>query len=211
MRNFVRVAQLALVPGFALIATGMVSVAEARGNLNAHLRGAYAFTGARTCTVLSAPFVGPTFAIPASIPPDPFVNVFRQSASDAGITTFNGDGTGTSSGTSSTMNVTSTGGSPLGLSETTSEFNYTVNPDGTVDTATTTFFSTFFGSGAGNTGTVTGSVGRLQISHGNTMLVSAPQVQVSPETLVITLAVGGQITQYRICVNSRVYTKLPSQ
>jgi len=211
MRNFVRVAQLALVPGFALIAAGTAPVAEAAANLDARLRGTYAFTTARTCTVSSAPFVGPTFAIPVSVPPAPPVSVFRQTASDSGILTFNGDGTGTSTGRSSTMNITSTGGSPLSISDFTRVIAYTVNPDGTVDTSGSATFETVFGSGTGTTGTTSGQVGRSQISHGNTMLVSAPQAQVAVETLVLTPPPPGvPFTQYRICVRSQTATMLPS-
>lgn len=203
MRNFVRVAQLALVPGFALIATGMVSVAEAAGNLNAHLRGAYASTTARTCTVSPVPFGG-NFVVP------PGTFVFRQTAADNGITTYNGDGTATFIGRTSSMNITNTGGSFNSISDVTADVNYAVNPDGTVDTTVSSTFATVVGAGVGNTGTTTGQVGRLQISHGKTMLVSAPAEQITVETQDITPPGGSPFTQYRLCVRSTTQTRLPS-
>ena len=203
MRNFVRVAQLALVPGLALITIAMASVAEAGANLNAHLRGAYAVTTARTCTVSPVPFQGENL----DIPPGAFV--FRQTAVDNGITTYHGDGTATFAGRTSSININSTGGSAISISDVTADIEYTVNPDGTVDTAISSRFALVFPA-TGLTGTTTGQVGRSQISHGNTMLVSAPQGKVSVETQVLTPLAGVPFTQYRLCVRSATQTKLPS-
>jgi len=204
MRNVVKLAQLALVSGFALVGTAIPSLAAAAGNLDAHLRGSYAFTTTKTCTALVAPylFVPPSFAIPPNVPSSA---LFRQSTSDAGIFTFNGDGTATATGTSRVMNITTTspGSSPVSVSEFTSAIDYTVNSDGTVDTATTADFTLVFP--AGPTGTVTGSVSRLQIAGGNTMLVSAP----SGDPTLETLTFGGVPVQTRICVRSTTATKLP--
>jgi hypothetical protein len=204
MRNFVRVRQLTLVSGFALITTGMASVAEAAGNLDARLRGAYATTTARTCTVSSLPF-GDNFVF------QPGAFVSRQSAVDNSITTYHGDGTATAIGRSSSMNISSTGGSFNSISDFTANINYAVNLDGTVDTMISSTFETVVGAGKGNTGTTIGQVGRLQISHGNTMLVSAPAEQLSPETQVISPLVGATFTQYRLCVRSTTQTMLPSR
>jgi hypothetical protein len=201
MRNLRRVAQWSLVPGFALVTTGMASIAQAETNLNARLRGAYAVTVARTCTVSSLPFSGENLEIPFG------AFVFRQTATDNGITTYNGDGTATFIGRTSSLNLNSTGGSAISLSDVTAAIEYTVNPDGTVDTRYSSGFAVVFPP-TGITGTTTGQVGRLQISHGNTMLVSAPPSQVSVETQVSTTP-GGIFTQYRVCVRSATQTKLP--
>jgi len=209
MRNVVRLAQLALVSGFALVGTAIPSLAAAAGNLDAHLRGSYAFSTTRTCTISPLPYVGDTFALPI-LPPG--FSFSRQTNSDSGIITFNGDGTGTSTGRASGLNITSTGGPILFLSDFTTTFNYTANPDGTVDTTSTSGnFETVFGAGLGTTGTSSGQVGRLQISHGNTMLVSAPAERVAVETLVFTPPTGPQFTQYRLCVRSITATMLPGK
>ena len=203
MRNIARLAKWALVSGFALIGTGIASLAATAGNLDAHLRGSYAFTTARTCTNSSSAIVPPSYAVgPAG--------VFRQASSDKGILTFNGDGTGSSVGTSSTMDISAPSGPLVTVSTFTSTFDYTVNPDGTVDLTTTSNpFESIFGRGAGDTGTVSGQTGRLQISHGNTMLVSAPSGTFSVETVTIFPASGGTVTRYRICVRSATASKLP--
>jgi hypothetical protein len=214
MRNVVKVAQFTSLLSFSLITGGMAPVAEARegGNLNAHLRGAYAVTTARTCTVSTAGFgPAPFFAIPSPLPPG--AAVFRQSAMDAGIITFNGDGTGTVTGRTENMNLTNTAGSFISVSEFASALDYTVNPDGTVDTTTTTNSAQVFPPPppVGSTFvTTTGQVGRWQIAHGKTMLVSAPAGDPTLETLVFTPPAGAPFTQYRICVRSRTATKLPS-
>jgi hypothetical protein len=212
MRNVVRLAQLALVGGVALISSGIAPPEAIAANLNAHLRGSYAFSTARTCTVTvsSVGFGGPTFAIPTT-PPPTTATLFRQASSDVGIVTYNGDGTGTSSGRSRTMNIDSTTGSPLSVSEFSSTFNYTVNPDGTIDTETTSNpFTIVFGSSEGYTGTVTGQVGRGRLADGHTMIVPAPGAEPTVETLLFTRPDTSQFTQYRICVRSGTSVKLPS-
>jgi hypothetical protein len=204
MRNFVRVRQLAVVSGFALITTGMASVAVAEAHLNAYLRGAYAFTTARTCTISPVPFLEPNFAVPTG------TSLSRQSAVDNGIITYHGDGTATSIGRSSGMNITSTGGSFNSVSGFRADVNYAVHPGGTVETTVSSTFEIVAGANVGLTGTTTGQVGWLQISHGNTMLVSAPAQGISVETQLITPLLGNQFTQYRLCVRSTTQTKLPS-
>lgn len=189
----------------AAVGVGLAtSSAEAQGNLNARLRGAYAATVARTCTISNMAFVGPNLAIP------PGASVSRQAASDSSVVTFNGDGTGTTTGRTSSMNLTATGGGILSISEFSSTFDYLVNPDGTVETSNIlTTFETVFPPG-GSTGTTSGRVGRLQIADGNSMLVSAPAEQITMETQTITPPTGNPFAQYRLCVRSAVYTKLPN-
>jgi hypothetical protein len=109
------------------------------------------------------------------------------------------------------MNITNTGGSFNSISDFTANVNYTVNPDGTVDTTVSSSFETVAGAGVGNTGRVSGQVGRSQISHGNTMLVTAPAQEVAVETLDITPFGGLPFLQYRICVRSTTQTMLPSR
>jgi hypothetical protein len=209
MKHIVRLAQLTLVSGFALIGAGMPSLASADGNHDAHLRGSYAFTTTRNCTIASAPFVGDNLANP------PSSAFFRQSAVDSGIYTFNGDGTATATGRSSSLNMTNSnpGATILAVSEFNANLNYAVNGDGTVDIAVTSTFDFVFGPLASNntTGTLTGQVARLQISDGNSMLVSAPAGQVTQEFVSYDppLAPPFENGQWRICVRSTTATKLP--
>jgi hypothetical protein len=208
MRNVVRLAQLAMVSGFALIGTGIPSLAAAAGNLEAHLRGSYAFTTARTCTNSS------TEPLPTTNPPFQFgpSGVFRQASSDNGIITFNGDGKGSAVGSSKTMDISAPSGPLVTISTFTSDFDYSVNPDGTVEvTNQTSTFESTFGRGVGDRGTVTGQQGRWQISHGNTMLVSAPPTDFSVETVAFTPLTNPPFTRYRICVRSTTLTMLPGK
>jgi hypothetical protein len=79
-----------------------------------------------------------------------------------------------------------------------------------VDTNTTSNdFTVIFGSPSvlGSTGTVSPRPGRLQISHGKTMLVSAPSGD--PVVEVQTLPGAAPMVQYRICIRSTTATKLP--
>jgi hypothetical protein len=200
MRNVFRFAQLVFVLGFAVIYGGTALADDDTDgrSANARLHGAYAFSYARTCTVSPAQFIGPALAIPSG------VAVFRQSASDAGIMTFNGDGTGTVVGRTESMNLTSLAGSFISVFDITGTFTYTVNPDGTVDTASTTNAVTVFPPG-GPTTTVTGQVGRFQIAHGGTLLVSAPAGN-QPTVEVIAFSTTPN-PQYRICVRNRTAVK----
>jgi hypothetical protein len=109
------------------------------------------------------------------------------------------------------MNISALTGAILSVTEFSSTFDYTVHPDGTFDTFTSTVFETVLGSGVGNTGTVSGQVGRLQLAHGTKMYVSAPRQQIANETLVITPPVGAPFTQHRICVRSTTASKLSSR
>lgn len=203
MKNAVRIAKSMLLSGFALICAAVAPPEVVAANANAHLRGSYAFTTARTCTNSSSPILPSTYAVgPAG--------VFRQASSDKGIMTFNGDGTGSSAGSSTTMDISSPSGPLLTVSTFTTTFDYAVNPDGTVDVTTTSnTFESIFGRGAGDSGTVSGQRGRLQISHGNTMLVSAPSGSFSVETLSFTPLSGPPFARYRICVRSTTAAKLP--
>lgn len=202
MSHRARFRTFALMVAVGLGIIGLAALAEAD---RPHVHGAYAFTQTRTCTVSNLPFAGPTFAIPSG------ALLFRQAASDSGVTTFHDDGTGISTGRSSSMNLTAFGGGVLSISEIVTTFEYTVNADGIVErTDVSTTFVTVLGSGTGNTGTVSGQVSRLQLAHGRSMLVSAPQEEITTETQVITPVVGDVVTQYRLCVRSFVGTRVPT-
>lgn len=189
--------------GLLVLGLGSVSLgSKAQANSNAHLRGSYAFTTKRTCTVASLPFLGPSFDIPVGT-----TFLVRQASVDSGITTYYDDGTATSSGRSSTMNLTASTGAIYSLTDFMSNHTYSVDRDGIVSTTTVlTTFHTILGSGAGNTGTVTGQIGRGQIV-GKT-IVSAPQEQIVNETLNFTPPVGAPFTQHRICNRSTISEKL---
>lgn len=203
MKNAATLAQFALVSGFALVGTAMPSPAPAAGNLDAHLRGSYAFTTARTCTNSSTQIVPPFYAVgPAG--------VFRQAITDSGVITFNGDGTGSAVGSSKSMDISALSGPLVTISTFASTFDYSVNPDGTVEvTNQTSTFESTFGRGVGDRGTVTGQQGRWQISQGNSMLVSAPPTDFSVETVAFTPLTNPPFTRYRICVRSTTAARLP--
>jgi hypothetical protein len=198
IRKFVSVA-LALPVAF-----GVVDV-WAQDNLNNHLTGTYAFTSKRTCTVAGLPFEGPDFLIPSG------TFTFRQSASDSGYITFNGDGTASRASRSYAMNIANTAGGIVGVSEVTGDLTYTVNADGTVDTVSGPIvFEVILGSGVGTVGVVTGQIGRFQIVPGN-LLISAPVDQITNETVVVTSPSGSSVTQHRICVRSTTARKVSKE
>lgn len=203
MRNSVRVKQLALVTGVALFITGVAAVAGDEGNLNASLRGRYAFTTKRTCTSSPVPFIPPFFNVSPA-------GSTLQTSSESGIITYHGNGKADQSGRGSQLSFSSpfTGAATASIVEFTSRVNYTVNPDGTVDTATESDF-TFVFPAPGSTGTTTGMVGRLQIADGKSMLVSAPAEALTVETVNVNPPVGSPFTAYRICSRSSTQTKLP--
>lgn len=188
-----------------LLAVAMVfavGVAGAWGQ-DDRLTGSYEFTTKRTCTVAGLPFEPPVFAIPAGTP-----FLFRQANVDSGVFTFNGDGTGSIHGRSKVMNLTATGGGVLSISEFTAPLAYTVNLDGSVDLVLgPSSFEVLEGAGVGNTGSTTGIGGRLLILPGN-MLMTAPAEGIRNETVVLSFAGGGGVTQHRICVRSTVARKL---
>jgi hypothetical protein len=192
---------VAALSGSTLIATAMPLLAAAAGNLDAHLRGSYAFTSTRTCAVSLSPMdENNNYAFA----PDRFY----QTSTDSGIYTFNGDGTGSSVGKSRNVNLSAGSGTLVNVSSFTSDFSYTVNDDRTVDVSN--FLTTFNGTfpNVNFHGTITGQAGRLQITDGETMLVTAPSEAYTVETLNYTAPL---ITQYRICTRSTTATKLPGK
>jgi hypothetical protein len=220
MRNSVKVTQVALVTGFTLISTGIASVAEAQGNLNARLRGAYASAVTKTCVVSSLPFEGPNLAIPqVPPPPAPAPVITRNIQSNSGIITFNGDGTATAIGRYSNLTIaqaTSVGSpvvntpgfAPLALGDFSSDITYAVYPDDTVDTEQTTIaVSVFPVFPTPFTSKIIGTLGRLQISQDHKTLISAPQTEASVEP-VFSPPTATTPANYRICINHVVLTKI---
>jgi len=109
------------------------TIAEAQVNLNARLQGEYAFTEARTCVQSSAGFGGSSGLELLPIPSGGFLN--RTAASSRGIARFNGDGTGTSTGRTTSINLNvGPPGIPVSESTFTSDFTYSVGADGSVST-----------------------------------------------------------------------------
>jgi hypothetical protein len=203
MKDILKFERLSLLAGFVLACSFVSSVATAAGNLDAQLRGSYAFTSARTCTFAREPFDGPNLLIPNVDP----ATIFRQTATDSGIYTFNGDGTGTIVGRSTNLNTTATtpGTSIISVVEFTTNVKYSVNEDRTVDVATAAAFTFVFPQVTPPvTGTTEGQTGRLQIAHGNTMLVTAPGA--TPTMEIIKQSNG--FIGYRLCVRDTVLTKL---
>lgn len=185
--------------GSTLIATAIPMPAAAEGNLDAHLRGSYAFTSTRTCAVSHNP-IGDNYTFAS--------DRFYQTATDSGIYTFNGDGTASLVGKSRNVNLSAGSGTLVNVSSFTGSFSYTVNEDRTVDlwNFSTTFNSTF--PDVDFHGTIIGQTGRLQIAEGRSMLVTAPSENYTVETLNYT---APQMTQYRICTRSTTATKLPGK
>src|SRR5215471_4978594 len=185
---------------------GVAPTVQARTKLN----GTYAFTSVRTCTqtLTNTPFIADASGAPTVIPTG---GVLREEAVDSGVTTFNADGTGTTTSTGRTMNLSNftIGGSIFSVSESSDTFTYTVNADDTVDLSIGEVkFKTVLGTGAGNTGTVSPRSARLQVGDGANTLVSAPRTEIEQETIVFNLANDGSITRYRICTRSSTLVKM---
>jgi hypothetical protein len=163
------------------------------------LKGEYAFTGTAACLSTAAP--GPGFN-PNFTPTD---GSFGQSFAVEGIRTFNGDGTGTTKGSSMGItipaNVNGAGSDDFSFS-----FTYTVNDDDTwtsnvigVETGTIKT-----GSRAGQTYTITNSpMSTGMISRNGSSLTLAT---LNPTVEIVTFSNGD--VHKRICHRSRVFIKL---
>jgi hypothetical protein len=221
MRKSVRAKQLVSAAGFVILSTGIVSIAEAQTNLDSRLRGEYAFANTKTCVVSNLAFEGPNLAIPqAPPPPAPAPIVSRVTQSISGIARFNGDGTATVIGRFSSLNIAqpaavgsapanTAGFGPLAQGEFTNEMTYTVNPDGTVDTAQTTIAVTVFPVFPTpiTSRVIGGTVGRLQISQDHKTLISAGQNEASVEQ-VFSPPTATAPSNYRLCINNPVFIKI---
>lgn len=194
----------------SLAALGMAYAASAAANPN-KLKGEYAFTGTAVC--LTSP-VGFNLATGTPLPGP----VWSNSFSVEGVRTFNGDGTGTVTGTS----VGITGPSflypgpssvlapfPLlnvGSNTFTASVSYTVNNDGTFDTQLVgPLLSTSLTPVPGNTSNVTvppltGVIG----DDGKTLTLAS--IVPAVETVTPVTPPGSPV--YRICHRSRVLVKI---
>jgi len=190
-----------------LLATGVSWVtptAEARMSLN----GDYASTSSRSCTVQTT---GPFLPDPTSGAPTVISGfVFRQNVADSSTMTFSVNGTGSITGVSRTMNITSTapGSSIYSVSQFSTPFTYVVNPDDSVDISFgVSTFTTINGSGTGNTGTVSPRLARVKIANGGNTLVSGQGTGIGQEIVTITPPVGPTITQWRLCTRSSTFAR----
>jgi len=195
---------LPLVAAFSssvLIGAAIPSPAAAEGKHDARLRGSYAYTTAKTC-VQSLDEILPPFYVFQSI-------LSRQSSSDSGILTFNGDGTASAVGTVRTIDNTAPGGPLVAVNAFTSDISYSVNADGTVDMATILASFQVIFPPFNVVGTSTGDTSRLQIADGNSMLVSAPSEDYSVERL--DFSTGQTTPRYRICTRNTTAVKIPGK
>jgi hypothetical protein len=176
---------------------GVPPTVEAR----THLHGTYISEGFRSCTVASTPFNNDPSGAPTVISGE----VFRQNAVDAGTFTFNEDGTGTQTGRSTTLGISTTavGASILSISEFTVPFTYVVSADSTLDISFGEgTFAIVLGEGAGETGTTSPRSDHLQLGQGANEFVAGPSTHIEQETVHFNLPHGGALTQYRLCVRS---------
>lgn len=174
---------------------------------NARLNGEYAFTQSRSCIFSNLPF-GPNFSVPPGAFTSRTVNV------DTGSIHYNGDGTSTSTFRSNNININVFPGPfsaafPVNVSEGTCNATYTVAHDGTVSRQASCAFTTTAGGGVGNTGTVTGITTEGQIVQGTTGVLSGPPEPLSVETQTTTTPSNVTTTTHRICLRSRVESKVP--
>ena len=186
--------------GMVLIAAMDFVTATTVAEASPRFHGTYAWTGFRACVVASQPFLAPTFLIPDGA----FLS--RQNSSESGTITFNNDGTGVTNGRASLMTINTTSGASLSVAEFENHFTFIVRPDDTIDTDSTGVTAvTVLGTGAGGRSTGIGLRNRFQIVRGD-MLVSAPQIQISPEKVFLVTGV----TLHRICTpHSFTGTRLP--
>lgn len=186
--------------GVVVIAAMSFVTAATLGEASPRFHGTYAWTGFRACVVASQPFVAPSFLIPDGA----FLS--RQNSSESGTITFNKDGTGVTEGRASLMTINTTSGPSLSVAEFENHFTFIVRPDDTIETVSTGVSAeTVLGPGVGTKTTGIGLRNRFQIVRGD-MLVSAPQMQISPEKVFLVTGV----TLHRICTpHSFVGTRLP--
>jgi len=163
------------------------------------LKGTYGFTGTAACLSTAAP--GPGFN-PNLTPTD---GSFGQSFTSEGIRTFNGDGTGTVSGSSMGITIPANTHS-AGSDDFSFSFAYTVNGDGTwtsdvlgLETGTIKT-----GPRAGQTFTISNSPKSTGIisNNGSTLTLAT----LDPTVEVVTFSNGD--VHKRICHRSRVFIRL---
>jgi hypothetical protein len=192
--------------GIALSVVGGMIFAFANGptaarDFNSLLEGEYMFTGSSTCInsfngfdANFAPNPGGTFA------------PFAQSLNITGIRTFNGDGTGSASGTNISIRLPNQfGGGGANASEVSGTFTYEVQPDLTLTITSGPVSGTnTSGSGAGQTFTVTGvPLFEGRISEDLQKITIA---HVTPGVETITPQVGN--ARQRVCYRERTLIKI---
>ena len=193
---------VAALSGSLLMGAALPLPASAAGNHDARLRGSYAFTTSVSCVQSLNEILPPSYVVPSILS--------RQSSTESGIYTFNGDGTATAAGSTTTLDNTALAGNPmLTVNAFTSDISYSVNADGTVDMVTnlSNFHVVFPPFNV--VGTSAGVTRRLQIADGNSMLVSAPNEEYSVERL--DFFTGQTTPRYRLCTRSTTAAKLPGK
>lgn len=123
----------------ALSTAASVSAADKQQKLNAKLKGSYAFTQTLDCVEVggSLSFDPVTFQIVPLAPPPGTFTLRRVNGIASGVNTYNGDGTGTASLVTTTIDPASGIGSfPVAQSQATCKIAYTVNDDDSVDFTT---------------------------------------------------------------------------
>lgn len=114
------------------VGLGVETTADAGPNLNARLRGDYAFNATLACVQNQAGF-GAAPGLQVLTPGPGQTGANTRTISVDGVIRFNGDGTGTAQARALTVihNFTFPSAQPVGESEFTVDVSYTVNPDGT--------------------------------------------------------------------------------
>lgn len=134
----------ALFGCMALFATMAASADDDQGSSRT-LKGSYAFSASASC-VFSSATLGPVYIPPLGFTPNfvPIGHASANSFSSNGVLTFNGDGTGSSTGRTITIGDPDPGdsGATNGI-DNSSNFTYTVADDGTFTFAQGPITSTF--------------------------------------------------------------------
>ena len=174
--------------------------------LNALLRGDYASSSTRDCVESSGGFDPTTFRL-LPLPAPPGASFRRTLNSDAGVTHYNGDGTGTLTTHTLVFDIAvGPGGAPVTSSDSTCDVTYTVHDDLTFDSALSCTFQSLSG-GVVFTGTVDVPAIRHQIvDEGRLVLISSAQPPVI-ETLTIDNVASSP--RQRICTRAGTSSRLP--
>ena len=180
------------------------SIAQAEGDLNARLKGEYAFTQIHFCvsTRVSGQHFGPGFSVPSG-------GATTSTRSNEGILTFDGQGTGSFDGKTLTINHSATGSGALPVSEAefTCPLTYAVNADGTFTTHLACSARGLSGAGAGTPSTVTGLELHGQLQDGGRLFI-ANDTRPNVETVTSTSSDGVTSEFERICGRSQTAIKV---
>ena len=195
----------------ALSAAGSVSAADRQQEkLNAKLHGSYAFNQTLDCVEVGGTlsFDPVTFQIVPLAPPPGTFTMRRVSGITRGVNTYNGDGTGTATLLTTTIDpVSGIGSFPVSQSRGLCKIAYAVNPDDTVDFTTQCETTTTAGGGVGvitNSGDVK-TTGR--ISQGRRTIVVGPTEPPIIESISFSPP-SAFPTRQRVCMRSFVNVKM---